>query len=46
MANQLEDTEMILAAADYLDHEAVLKKLPWLSVDEADEILARRKEGA
>lgn len=46
VANQLEDTEMILAAADYLDAEAVLKKLPWLSVDEADEILSRRKEGA
>ena len=44
VANQLEDTEMILAAAAYLDAEAVLKKLPWLSVDEADEILARRKE--
>lgn len=42
VANQLEETEMILAAADYLDAEAVLKKLPWLSVDEADEILARR----
>jgi len=43
VANQLEDTEMIIAAADYLDAEAVLKKLPWLSVDEADAILERKR---
>ena len=44
VVNQLEETEMVLAAVDYLDEEAVLKKLPWLSVDEADAILARREK--
>ncbi len=43
IVNQAEETEMILSAASYLDRETVLKKLPWISVDEAEEILARGK---
>lgn len=41
IANQLEETQMVLTAASYLDDEAVLKHLPWLTPEEADEILAR-----
>jgi len=33
---------MVLAAANYLDDEAVLKHLPWLTPEEVDDILQRR----
>lgn len=42
IANQTEETNMVLAAANYLDEEAVLKHLPWLTPEEVDEILKRR----
>ena len=42
IANQYEQTQMIMLAADYLDEEAVLDKLPWISVDEVADIMARR----
>ena len=42
IANQLEQTTMVLSAANYLDDEAVLDKLPWITSDEAAEILARK----
>ena len=42
IANQLEQTTMVLSAANYLDDEAVLNKLPWITSDEAAEILARK----
>ena len=45
IANEKEETEMVMLAADYLDDETVLKKLPFITVDEIDTILAR-KEGA
>lgn len=38
VVNQLEETEMILAAADLLDRETILRKLPWLSDDEVEGI--------
>lgn len=41
VSNQKEQTEMILLAAQYLDQQTVLEKLPWISVDEIDGILAR-----
>lgn len=41
LVNQLEETQMVLMAASYLDAEAVLKHLPWLTTEEADEILKR-----
>jgi SPP1 family phage portal protein len=41
IANQTEETQMVLSAANYLDDEAVLKHLPWLTPEEVDEILAR-----
>lgn len=40
--NMPEVTNMVLAAAQYLDDETVLKHLPFLNIDEIDEILLRR----
>ena len=40
--NQAEQTEMIISAAEYLDDETVLSKLPFLTVDEIKGILARK----
>ncbi len=42
IANQLEETQMVLAAANYLDDEAVIKHLPWMTPEEAEELLKRR----
>lgn len=42
ISNQSEQTEMVLSAADYLDEETVLQKLPFISVDEIPGILARK----
>lgn len=39
IVNQTEETNMVLAAAQYLDDETILKHLPFLSVDEIDGIL-------
>lgn len=40
--NQKEQAEMVLMAAQYLDEEAILNKLPWLTPEEAEEILKRK----
>ena len=40
VSNQKEQTDMILAA-DFLDTQTKLEKLPWITVDEVDDILAR-----
>jgi SPP1 family phage portal protein len=40
--NQPEVTNMILAAGEYLDDETILKHLPFLNIDEIDEILMRK----
>lgn len=42
ISNQREQTDMVLLAAQYLDEETVLKKLPFITVDEVPEILAKR----
>lgn len=39
--NMSEDTQMILSAAQYLDDETILNHLPFLNIDEVDEILKR-----
>ena len=44
IVNQLEETQMILAAAQYLDDETILKHLPFLTQDEVDEIQKRKAE--
>lgn len=42
IANQNEETQMVLLASNYLDDEAVLRHLPWLTPEEVDEILERK----
>lgn len=39
IVNQTEETTMVLAAAQYLDDETILKHLPFISVDEIEQIL-------
>ncbi len=40
--NQSEETQMILSAANVLDDETVLEKLPFLTTDEIDGIMKRK----
>lgn len=40
--NQLEDTQTVLAAAQYLDDETIIKHLPFLSPDEVEDIMRRK----
>lgn len=42
ISNQTEQTQMVLSAADYLDDETILSKLPFISVDEISSILAKK----
>lgn len=42
ISNQKEQTDMIISAANYLDDATVLKKLPWITTDEVETILAQR----
>ena len=42
IANQLEQTQMVLLAAGYLDDETILSKLPWLTQEEIANILKRK----
>ena len=42
--NQLEDTQMVLSAAEYLDDETILRHLPWIMPEEVPEILKRKDE--
>lgn len=42
ISNQKEQTDMILSAADYLDDETILKKLPFITIDEVADILSRK----
>lgn len=41
IANQEAETQMVLSAAEYLDQETVLEKLPFLTVDDVAKILDR-----
>lgn len=43
VSNQNEQTQMVLSAADYLDDETILKKLPFVTVDEVAKIIAGKK---
>ena len=40
VANQLEETTMVLSAAQYLDTKTILRHLPFLAGDEIDEVYA------
>lgn len=42
VSNQTEQTQMVLSAAEYLDQQTILQKLPFISVDEVQDIIARR----
>lgn len=44
ISNQKEQTDMVLSAAEYLDDETILNKLPFISVDEVSAILAKKDE--
>lgn len=44
ISNEKELTEMIMLAADYLDDETVLNLLPFVSVDQVANILAKKDE--
>ena len=41
IANQTEETNMVLAAATYLDDEMILDKLPFITLDEKKALLER-----
>ena len=41
VSNQLEQTQMVMLAANNLDEQTILEKLPWFTVDEVDDILLR-----
>lgn len=40
--NEMEQTQMVLMAETYLDEETILNKLPWITPEEAQEILKRK----
>ena len=42
ISNQKEQTDMILSASEYLDDETVLTKLPFVSVDEVENIMTKK----
>ena len=42
ISNQTEVTQMVLSAAEYLDDETILRKLPFLAADEIDGVLERK----
>lgn len=42
ISNQMEQVQMVITEAPYLDDETILQKLPNISPDEIQEILARR----
>lgn len=42
ISNQMERTQMVMMAANYLDDETVIRKLPFITPDEVDGILARK----
>lgn len=41
ISNELEETQMLTMAAQYLDRETIVRKLPFVTVDEVDGILMR-----
>lgn len=40
--NEHEKTQMVMLAADFLDYETLLKKLPFIDNDEIEDIMARK----
>lgn len=44
IANRMEETQMILMAAEYMDEETLLSKLPWLTPEEVKVIMKRKAQ--
>lgn len=44
ISNQAEQTNMVLSAAEYLDEETILSKLPFVTIDEVAGILAKKDQ--
>lgn len=44
ISNEAERTQMVLSAAQYLDDETILQKLPFITVDEVANILLKKDE--
>lgn len=44
ISNQKEQTEMVMMAADHLDEKTLLEKLPWITVDEVQDVLMSKDE--
>lgn len=44
ISNTMEQTQMVMLAANYLDDETLLSKLPFISPDEIEKILERKDE--
>lgn len=44
ISNQAQQTSMVLSAAEYLDPQTVLQHLPFITVDEVEDILKRKEE--
>lgn len=42
IVNQTEETQMVIMAAEYLDEETLLKKLPWLTQEEVEKITEKK----
>ena len=42
LSNRMEQTQMVMMAANYLDDETIIKKLPFITPDDVDGILARK----
>ena len=44
ITNGSEETQMVLSAAQYLDDETILNHLPFINIDEVEEIMTRKTE--
>ena len=44
ISNMAQQTSMVLSASDYLDNETILKHLPFITVDEVQEIIKKKEE--
>lgn len=42
VSNQMEQTQMVMMAANYLDDETIIRKLPFITPDEVDAIMVRK----
>ncbi|MBO7624374.1 MAG: phage portal protein [Bacteroidales bacterium] len=42
VSNHMQQTQMVMMTANYLDDETVIRKLPFITPDEAESVIARR----